>query len=264
MQNSEETQPNSVHASLEELLAIRDGEQIAKSSHVSACTFCQARLEDVYSAASSLQATMLFDADLPVPSGVWGSLEDKLRANGVTEIERVDDIASTNIPEDRGVTPESLLNQSINNVSNLSASNLNPSKPSFWTSINTAIYSLAAAVMFTGMVNFYNSQDQQQTQLETRTLNASIQTLMDSSRGLENVLHEVIAQNRNLAISDQALADRLQWQLMLVDQEIHESERSDELSYEQVRALWDKRVNALTELNKLYYTNQVAVYDAQF
>ena len=255
MQNSEETQPNSVHASLEELLAIRDGEQIDKSSHVNTCTFCQARLEDVFSAASSLQATMLFDADLPVPSGVWNSLEDKLRAKGVTEIDSTAGVSESLLSES---------NISINNASNLNASNLSASKPKFWTSINTAIYSLAAAVMFTGMVNFYNSQDQQQTQLETRTLNASIQTLMDSSRGLENVLHEVIAQNRNLAISDQVLADRLQWQLMLVDQEIHESERSDELSYEQVRALWDKRVNALTELNKLYYTNQVAVYDAQF
>jgi len=185
-----------------------------------------------------------------VPSGVWSSLEDKLRSNGITEVESDADV------------PESLLsgpNVSINNASSISAS-----KPKFWASINTAIYSLAAAVMFTGMVSFYTSQDQQQTRLETRALNASIQTLMDSSRGLENVLHEVIAQNRNLAISDQALADRLQWQLMLVDQEIHESERSDELSYEQVKALWNKRVNALTELNKLYYTNQVAVNDAQF
>lgn len=231
----------SEHATLKELLAIRDGEYSTKLDHVSQCSFCQARLEEVYSAAANLQSSLMFEADLPVPERVWTQLERRLREKGVSENDHQSPWSTA---------------QPTNVVAAMSTK----AKPSFWSSINAAIYSLAAAIMFTGMVSLYNSNNQNQSQFETQALQASIQNLMDSSRGLESVLQEVVTQNqsRSAGLANQSEIDRLKWQLMLVDQKINESEQTDSVSYEDVKALWGERVETLTELNKLYYSNQVA------
>ena len=232
------------HASLSDLVAMRDGERVATAAHVERCEFCQARLEEVYSNAKSLQDTLLFEAELPVPAAVWSNLEQHLRDTTVADDHTPPDIATVQH------------NPTIGSYAH--------AKPSFWSSVNTAIYSLTAAVVFTGLVSLYTFQGQQDSRIETRALQASIQSLMDSSRGLENVLENVVAQNSTLTLSDQSAAERLQWRLMLVDQKIHESESSGDVSYEQIKALWASRIDALTELNQLYYTNQVAVNDGEF
>jgi len=120
--------------------------------------------------------------------------------------------------------------------------------------------------MFTGLVSLYTFQGQQQARIETQALQASIQSLMDNSRGLESVLQQVADQDGTLASVDSATAERLQWRLMMVDQKIHESESSDTVSYEQIKELWADRIDALTALNTLYYTNQAApeTADARF
>lgn len=232
----------SEHASIQELLAIRDGEHSTKLNHVDQCPFCQARLEEVYSAAANLQSSLLFEADLPVPDRVWAQLEQKLRDKGIVE---------SHVPPLGFDAPKELNAQASIPVEN---------SPSFWSSINAAIYSLAAAIVFTGLVSLYNSNGQGQAQLETGALQASLQSLMDSSRGLESVLQEVVVQNqsRPAGLANQSEIDRLKWQLMLVDQKIHESELAESVSYEDVKALWGERVKTLTELNKLYYSNQLA------
>ncbi len=230
------------HATLAELVSIRDGEKLAIRSHVEQCTFCQSRLEEVYSVAASLHDAMMFQAELPVPETAWAAIQSKLEEQRISA-----DGSSLNA------------NQHTEHAVSLDAHVI--SKPSIWSSVNTAIYSLAAAVMFTGMVSLYTSQGQQQVKIETQALQASIQGLMDSSRGLESVLQGVAAQNRTLAFADASEVERLKWRLMLVDQRIHESEESGDISYETVKSLWGERVDALTQLNKLYYTNQVAIED---
>lgn len=234
------------HASISDLVAMRDGERPTAHAHVAQCVFCQTRLEEVYSSAKSLQDALIFEAELPVPANVWANLQEHLQAqpnshNGV-EGSSDDQVVST------GLLQTQLAGQ----------------KPSFWTSVNSAIYSLAAAVMFTGMVSLYTFHGQQDSRVQSQALQASIQSLMDNSRGLESVLQQVAAQNSALTLSDQSAAERLQWRLMLVDQQIHESESSDDASYEQIKALWAARIDALTELNQLYYTNQVAVESGHF
>ncbi len=232
------------HATLAQLVAMRDGEHLSTDvyvsvvAHVDGCEFCQARLEEVYSVGHQLQQGLLFEAELPVPEEAWIDIEHRLAERFVTA----------------GVEPAVA-------IEHLAATS---KRGSFWSSLNTAIYSLAAAVMFTGLVSLYNSSGQQQARLETQALQASIQSLMDNSRGLENVLQQVATQNGSLAAADLAAAERLQWRLMMVDQKIHESELSDDITYAQINALWADRIDALTELNKLYYTNQVAVNDGAF
>lgn len=264
-------EPNE-HASLRDLVSIRDGETPVVSKHVNDCVFCQARLEEVHSTAKSLQEALLFEAELPVPSAVWAKLEARLE----TQLEKrqlekwsgntssagvrnfgndVDDIAAA----DAFGGHQAHAGQHAGGLSAYSAA-----KPSFWTSVNTAIYSLTAAVMFTGLVSLYTFHGQEDSRIESRALQASIQSLMDNSRGLESVLQQVAAQNNAFTSSDQSVVERLQWRLMLVDQKIHESESSDDASYEQIKALWAARIDALTELNQLYYTNQVAVTSGEF
>ncbi len=246
-------EPNE-HALLEELVAIRDGDISAVAAHVDECVFCQARLEEVHCTARSLQEALLFEAELPVPSAVWTKLETQLENQSSVEFGHVNTEAY--VPRDKTFFgPQSHGDQLSGHLA---------LKPSFWTSINSAIYSLAAAVMFTGAVSLYTFHGQQGSRVETQALQASIQSLMDNSRGLESVLQQVAARNSVLTLSDQSTVERLQWRLMLVDEKIHESESTDDISYEQIKALWAARIDALTELNQLYYTNQVASSSGEF
>lgn len=233
------------HASLAELVAIRDGEQPAVLAHVAECEFCQARLEEVHAAAHSLQQAMLFEAELPVPSNVWKQIEQRMATHGGSQAETA---SQDTIGLD--TLGAQLAAQSAN-------------KTSIWSSVNTALYSLAAAVVFTGLVSLYTFQGQQQTRIETQALQASIQNLMDNSRGLESVLQKVATQNGALAAADSAAIERLQWRLMMVDQKINESESSEDITYEQIKELWADRIDALSELNQLYYTNQVAANEGE-
>lgn len=236
------------HASLDDLISIRDGEWRAVSAHISDCEFCQARLEEVYSAGEKLKDHLLFEAERPVPTTAWAAIQAQLEERG----------------SDTHVLPMGFAaSEAINEQSTAGQIIAGSKTTSFWSSINTAIYSLAAAIVFTGSVSLYTFQGQQQARVEARELQASIQSLMDNSRGLESVLQEVAAQNSALSLSDQSAVERLQWRLMMVDQKIHESESSDDVSYEQIKALWADRIDALNELNRLYYTNQVSMNNGE-
>lgn len=228
------------HASIGDLISIRDGDASIKREHLEECVFCQARLEEVYSAAKLVQDTLYFEAELPVPDAAWLRIEAKLRAKGVEE--KIESVPVSPI---------------------LAAQPLDMGRTSFWSSISTAIYSLTAAVVFTGAVSLYTFQGNQQARFETQALQASVQSLMDNSRGLESVLQNVATQTNPLTMAQQSTEERLQWRLMMVDQKIHESESADDTDYEQIKRLWADRIDALNELNKLYYTNQVAANNGQ-
>jgi len=226
------------HASIGDLISMRDGDASLHTQHIDECVFCQARLEEVYSAAKSIQDVLLFEAELPVPNAAWLKIESELRAKGI---------------EDHASVPPVGAHQAMTTTTNTA----------FWSSISTAIYSLTAAVVFTGAVSLYTFQGDQQARLETQALQASVQNLMDNSRGLESVLQQVATRTSPLTVSQQSMEERLQWRLMMVDQKIHESESSDDINYEQIKGLWADRVDALNELNKLYYNNQVAANNGQ-
>ncbi|GAA6139268.1 hypothetical protein NBRC116583_30150 [Arenicella sp. 4NH20-0111] len=226
------------HASIGDLISMRDGDASPHTQHIDECVFCQARLEEVYSAAKSIQDVLLFEAELPVPNAAWLKIESELRSKGI---------------EDHASVPPVATHQAMTTTTNTA----------FWSSISTAIYSLTAAVVFTGAVSLYTFQGDQQARLETQALQASVQNLMDNSRGLESVLQQVATRTSPLTVSQQSMEERLQWRLMMVDQKIHESESSDDINYEQIKGLWADRVDALNELNKLYYNNQVAANNGQ-
>ncbi len=256
--NSEDQVAVNEHATLSDLIMIRDGGENDKDAHVRDCQFCQARLEDVCAAAQSLQNTLLFSAELPVPASAWQRIESKLRERGITEqYDALDPVGQQD--NRRDADPNSSLDYAL-------SPKTAASKAPFWASVNTAIYSLALAIVFTGGVSLYTFNGQQEARVEARELQASIQNLMDNSRGLESVLQQVADQRNGnvMSVADRSAIDRLQWRLMLVDQQIHESESSDDVTYDQIKALWGERIEALTELNELYYANHVTAREGTF
>lgn len=137
------------------------------------------------------------------------------------------------------------------------ASNVVALKPYNMQSLTRSIYALAASIAFVGVISVFmlsgNSQNQQ-----TQLLQASINELMTNSRGLEQSLQQVVIQNQALSVSNQQVAERLYWRLTYVDQLIQEA--SPENS-QQIKVLWNDRIEALNALNKLYFErdNVVAV-----
>lgn len=124
-----------------------------------------------------------------------------------------------------------------------------PMNPHSMQTLTRAIYALAASIAFVGLVSVFmlagNSQNQQ-----AQLLQASVDQLMTNSRGLEQSLQQVVQQNQALSVSNQQAADRLYWRLTYVDQLIQGASPEDS---EQLKVLWNDRVEALNELNKLYF-----------
>ena len=81
-------------------------------------------------------------------------------------------------------------------------------------------------------------------------MQASINELMKNSRSLEQSLQTVVSQNRALSDANQRVAERLYWKLSYVDQLIHEVMPEDS---ERIMSLWNDRVEALNELQQIYF-----------
>ena len=134
-------------------------------------------------------------------------------------------------------------------------SNVLPMKPHSMQSLTRAVYALAASIAFVGLVSIFMLSGRSQHQ-QTQLLQASVDQLMTNSRGLEQSLQQVVQQNQALSVSNQQAADRLYWRLTYVDQLIQGAspENSDQL-----KVLWNDRVEALNELNKLYFEHNNVV-----
>lgn len=216
------------HASLEQLLEIRDGEASPAQAHVSQCDFCQEQL----TALDNPAGLLFLEAETPPPPNAYAkiqaALEEKRRMQQASETPMLHAM-----PEVQGAVTSSR-----------------------WQSTSTAIYTLAFAVAFTGLVSLYSSQRESEFAAQNNlALQASIQALKDNSRGLEHVLQSVGARGDILSNTDRLEADRLYWRLMMVDQKIQEGNRNENFDEEQV-SLWRDRVDTLTQLNQLYYTNK--------
>ena len=206
-----------MHANIDQLLDIINGDQSPKHAHVTKCEQCQSRLSELRSFKSEVSLQM-FDAADRVPSNdVWSRIQNST------------DQQQSALPL-------------VNNVHELSA----PPQQS----LTRAVYALAASIAFVGVVSVFMFSQQQSNQLQNQVIQASLNELMLNSRGLEHVLQNVADQNQALSLVNQKAADRLYWRLTYVDQLIDQASPENP---ERMEVLWNDRIDALNELNQIYY-----------
>ena len=224
-----------MHANIEELLDISAGEQSLKRKHVAECEQCQSALDELQSFESRV-ALEMFDAADKVPSDdVWDRIQKRL----YQPPEHIALVAGQQ--------------HDANNVRTLVAGANN--------SLTKAIYALAASIAFVGVIAVFMFSQQQSNQLQAQVIQSSIDELMLSSRGLEHVLQKMANQNEALSVANQTAADRLHWRLTYVDQLI---DKASPENVERMEVLWNDRVDALNELNQLYYQRGIALNTPEF
>ena len=224
-----------MHENIEELLDISAGEQSLKRKHVAECEQCQSALDELQSFESRV-ALEMFDAADKVPSDdVWDRIQKRL----YQPPEHIALVAGQQ--------------HDANNVRTLVAGANN--------SLTKAIYALAASIAFVGVIAVFMFSQQQSNQLQAQVIQSSIDELMLSSRGLEHVLQKMANQNEALSVANQTAADRLHWRLTYVDQLI---DKASPENVERMEVLWNDRVDALNELNQLYYQRGIALNTPEF
>lgn len=218
-----------MHASIEQLLDIKDGIESPISEHVESCEQCQAE-----SAFLGKIGTQLFEAhDQQPDSDAWNRI-----------------LEESNLHSGSGGT--------AGNVHFMATA-----KPNH--SLSRAIYTLAASVVFVGLVTvFMVSQQNNSARQQADQMQASINQLMSNSQGLENVLQQVVVKNDRLNADDRAAAERLYWKLTYVDQELHEANPDEPKDAERIKILWSDRVEVLNELNRLFYQRKDALVNAEY
>lgn len=206
-----------MHANIDQLLDIINGEQSSMLEHVTDCKQCQSALGELQSFEYEV-GLQLFDAADKVPSDdVWNRIQSSLE-------------------------PQPLVAPVVNNVLAFSST---PQQ-----SLTRAVYALAASIAFVGVVSVFMFSQQQSTQLQSQVIQASLNELMLNSRGLEHVLQKVADQNQALSVVNQKAADRLYWRLTYVDQLIDQASPENP---ERMEVLWNDRIDALNALNQIYY-----------
>ncbi|NND82011.1 MAG: hypothetical protein HKN50_06235 [Gammaproteobacteria bacterium] len=219
-----------MHASIEQLLQIKDGETLAISAHVHECELCRSEL----AALGEVGQALFFAAEQPVPAGMWQRIERAAAAHEATALDHY---------VDAGTAPDELV--------------MAAARQPRWSSLSAAIYTLALSVFVTGMVLFYgNNVQQNQSLQQTQLLQASMTELMLNSRGLEQVLQRASLQNELLSDSERNMVERLHWRLQYVDQMIQENNAPEQGDQERIKTLWNERIDTLNELNQLYYSAQ--------
>lgn len=220
---------NSQHATTEQLLEIRDGIRLPISDHVEGCAICQAEL----TAIEEITEGMFTQADQRPPREVWQRIRSTLADREALSTEPPMGIM--------GAAPAPVAEVSV------------------WKTMTGAVYALAASVMFAGVISVYFFGQQNALQQQNQFLQASMNELMLNSRGLEQVRQQVAAQGQILNANHQASIDRLYWRISYLDQQLNAIDLNQPEQALQAKDLWTARVDALNEINKLYYqTNVVA------
>ncbi len=221
--NSTAKQP---HATAKQLLEIIDGEPSEMRQHVSSCEHCQIALTELQSFESEIGLQMFAAADKIPSNDVWQRIQSSL-------------------DQDKALTAQPEIAQQASNVHSFATRSQH--------SLSRPIYALAASIAFVGIVSVFMFSQQQNNQLQTQIMQASLNELMLNSRGLEHVLQKVADQNLALNVANQKAADRLYWRLTYVDQLINQASSENP---ERMEALWNDRIEALNELNQIYYQQE--------
>ncbi len=230
-----------MHANIEQLLDIRDGLENQMSAHVESCEQCQAEL-----AYLGKLGQQIFEAHDQQPGDEhWQKIVEQsgLQDGGLHESSPTSE-------------PTYVIGQSAEQMVSPAVMQNN--------SLSRSIYTLAASVMFVGLVSIFMISQQNSAQLQTNQMQASINQLMMNSQGLENVLQQVGARDERLSAEDQAAAERLYWKLTYVDQALHAANPEEPEEAERIKILWSDRVEVLNELNRLFYQRKDALAKPQY
>ena len=224
------------HATIDDLLSFKNDDSKSylsdsKAKHIEAYVDCKNELSSL-----SQVGEILFDhADAQPRAEVWQKLQ--LALYGET-------VSSHAYPESRDAQIESPQSPSVYTL-----------RPVGHQSLSKAIYALAASVAFVGIVAAFMFSGHLSNSRQTQLMQASINELMNNSRSLEQSLQTVVSQNRALRDANQRVAERLYWKLSYVDQLIHEVTPEDS---ERIKGLWNDRVEALNELQQIYFEHENA------
>lgn len=216
------------HASIEQLLEIKDGQSNAVSEHVRDCDLCQQELL----ALEEINHQLFVAADQVPDPALW----ERIKAT------------AENKPASAEVPLELLAAQQANNGGQ---------------SLSRAIYTLAASILVTGFIGLYMFANNGGQLTQTQLMQANIQQLMMHSRNMEQALQKVSLQGDLLTATQRTEADRLYWQLAYLDQMIHESNIDSQSDPQRVEVLWNNRVEALRELNQIYYQRKKTLNDSE-
>ena len=227
------------HATIEQLLELKDGEQNDASLHVRSCDVCQQEL----AALEQISEQLFQVADQTPSADLWQ------RVLASTEGESS---ANHGIDQSQQKVPMELL-----------AAQYSTEQPAQHRSLSHAIYTLAASIMVTGFIGLYMFSQNLNSQSQNELLQANIQQLMINSRGMEQALEQVALQSELLTTSQRSQADRLYWQLAYLDQAIHDSNANTQADPQRQEVLWNNRIRALRELNQLYYQRQQTLDDSE-
>ena len=224
------------HATIDELLSFKNDDSKShlsdsKAKHIETCVDCKNEL----SSLSQVGEILFNHANEKPRDEVWQKLQLALYGETVsTHAYPESQAIQTNVPQSPSVYTL---------------------RPAGHQSLSKAIYALAASVAFVGIVAAFMFSENLSNSRQTQLMQASINELMKNSRSLEQSLQTVISQNRALSEANQRVAERLYWKLSYVDQLIHEVRPEDS---ERIMTLWNDRVEALNELQQIYFEHNNA------
>lgn len=242
-----------MHASTEQLIEIKDGLSNVASEHVQNCQQCQHELEVL----QCFNEQIFAEADQKPRPELWNRITATLdmQESKVTQV----DFSQKNLGDERGAS-SSAAHTSVDVPVELLIAN---SQLSNSGSLSKAVYSLAASILVTGFIGLYIFGQQDSSREQSQLLASNIQELMLNSRGMEVALQKVALQSELLTTADQSNADRLYWRLTYLDQMIQENSVDNDTNPERIKALWNNRIDALTELNQIYYQRKQELNESE-
>lgn len=230
-----------LHATIEQLLEIKDGQQNAASLHVRSCECCQLELQ----ALNEINEQLFTVADQQPAPELWQRIQQSVESTGlVNELDPND--TTTHVP-----------------LELLAAQAAKQGSAAQHRSLSYAIYTLAASILVTGFIGLYMFSNNLNNRTQNELLQANIQQLMINSRGMEQALQKVSLQSESLTASQRSKADRLYWQLAYLDQMINDTSVDSQPNVERTEVLWNNRIQALRELNQLYYQRQQTLDESE-
>lgn len=211
-----------MRVTLEQLLEIKDGKRNSASDYVAENQECQQQLDQLKCINDGIFET----ADCQASDFAWSRISNELYSN------------APQTKHHGNFVPTELLHVSPNSNS---------------SSLATAIYTLAGAVFCTGFIALYLFASQPNQAGGLTQLDKEMQQLMIRSQVMELALQNVSAKPHYLSGRQKANADKLYSRLVLLDQSINENSIEPEVDKELLKVLWNSRVQALAELNQVYY-----------
>ena len=223
-----------MHATTEQLLELKDGLENDVSEHVRSCQHCQTELACLV----NLSKQIFYTAEHQPYGDIWQKIIGTNRQQEEIR-EQIAGRSESDVP-----------------LSLLAATNSN-------NSLSRSIYALAGSVLLTGVISLFIFGQQGTAIQQTELLHADVRELMLNSRVMEQVLQKVAVRSDMLNSDQQTAVDRLYWRLSYVDQLIHENSDDQSTDPKVIEALWNDRIDALSELNQLYYQRQQTLEDSE-